>query len=409
MSIRRTLSPTAAPVSPMDLASGFLGIGDRTIHAKLEREIKEYFGTKHAFLVSSRKAALFLILAGLKRLTGKKKVIIPAYTCFSVPSAVRMAGLEIVLCDIRPKTFDFEHSKLRELVNDDTLCIIPTHLFGIPSDIAKARDLCEGRRIFIVEDAAQAMGAVHDRKKLGTLGDVGFFSLGRGKNITCGSGGIIVTSSESIADSIGGFVRDLGNPPVAEYVKNIVETVFLSIFIRPNFYWLPKSLPFLRIGETRFHDTFPVYKLTGFQAGLLTGWREKLESYNRVRSRNADFFMVTSDISDRMPVHPSGFPYNRLPVYMDRKSSKDLLCEVGDILGISPMYPSSINEIPEIKECFDHMRYGSAETVADTLVTLPTHVLLNDEDKLKIREAVKNVLKQEPNREPEMRGKVECR
>ena len=55
--------------------------------------MKEYFGTKHVFLVSSGKAALFLILSGLKRLTGKKKVILPAYTCFSVPSSSPDGGI----------------------------------------------------------------------------------------------------------------------------------------------------------------------------------------------------------------------------------------------------------------------------------------------------------------------------
>ena len=76
----------------------------------------------------------------------------------------------------------------------------PTHLFGIPSDVDRTRRICEEKGIFLVEDAAQAMGVEHGGRKLGTLGDVGFFSLGRGKNISCGSGGIILTSSADIAE-----------------------------------------------------------------------------------------------------------------------------------------------------------------------------------------------------------------
>ena len=186
----------------MDLLHGFHGIVNGKSPERLQREIKEYFGKEHVFLVSSGKAALFLILSGLKRLTGKKKVILPAYTCFSVPSSVRMAGLEIVLCDIKKETLDYDYNQLQRLLDDDILCILSIHLFGIPSDVANIRSLIGNRKIFIVEDAAQAMGGSCDGQKLGTLGDVGFFSLGRGKNIACGSGGVVITSSEDIADSI---------------------------------------------------------------------------------------------------------------------------------------------------------------------------------------------------------------
>ena len=124
MNIRRTVPPTAAPISFTDLVHGFRGIMNRKFHATLEEEMKEYFGTNHVFLASSGKAALFLILSALKRLRGKRKVILPAYTCFSVPSSVRMAGLEIVLCDLRPETLDYDFAQLKKLVDDETLCVL---------------------------------------------------------------------------------------------------------------------------------------------------------------------------------------------------------------------------------------------------------------------------------------------
>lgn len=403
MNTMRTLPPTAAPISPMDLMHGFCGIANRTLDEKLEREIREYFGSNHAFVVSSGKAALFLILSGLKKLTRKRKVIIPAYTCFSVPSAIRMAGLDIVLCDVRPETLDFDMSQLRELVDDDTMCVIPTHLFGIPADVSSVRSLCNHRKIFVIEDAAQAMGAASGGKKLGTLGDVGFFSLGRGKNITCGSGGIIITSSEAIADSIRALTTDLEKVACAEYATTILETIFLAIFLRPSLFWLPKGLPFLKIGETSFHPTFPVQKITGFQAGLLHDWRQKLETLNHARSDNADGYIEDLELSDGMPIHAGGIPYNRFPIYLDGRASKEELCASGNRLGISPMYPSPIHRIQEIKELFDRRDFEGAETVSDTLVTLPTHILLNENDKMMILEAVKKVSRQERRNEPTFR------
>ena len=78
-------------------------------------------------------------------------------------------------------------------MTDETLCVLAIHLFGIPANLDRIKKLCRKKDIFIVEDAAQAMGGEYKGGMLGTIGDVGFYSLGRGKNITCGSGGIIVT------------------------------------------------------------------------------------------------------------------------------------------------------------------------------------------------------------------------
>jgi dTDP-4-amino-4,6-dideoxygalactose transaminase len=408
MKIRRAIPPAAAPISLMELVHGFLGIVKQGTEANLEKEMKKYFGIEHAFLVSSGKAALFLILSGLNGLTGKRKVVIPAYTCFSVPSAIRLAGLEIVLCDVEPGTLDFDYSRLKELIDDDTLCVIPTHLFGVPADIPKVREMCEKRKIFVVEDAAQAMGAVHEGKKLGTSGDVGFFSLARGKNITCGSGGIIVTSSEEIAASIRTKYLELESVPMGEYLKNILEIIFLMIFIRPNLFWLPRQLPFLKLGETRFYRTFPVRKFTGFQAGLLYDWNSRLVTLNRKRSTHADHYMESFGLSGEMPIYASGYPYNRFPVYVGRRSEKDALCESGHWSGITPMYPFPVHRIRELKGQFDHLNFEGAETISNTLVTLPTHALLKARDTASIHELVRSVCPRRKSRDHDSRMGVGC-
>jgi perosamine synthetase len=388
----RTIPPAAAPVSWKDLAHGFLGMMDRSRGERLEREIREYFGAGHVFLVSSGKSALLMILSGLKRLTLKRKVIIPAYTCFSVPSAVRLAGLDVVLCDVKADTLDFDYSSLETLLDDETLCVIPTHLFGVPSDIGKIRALFGEKRIYLVEDAAQAMGAQRHGKKLGTLGDVSFFSLGRGKNITCGSGGIIVTSSPEIAESIRRCHSELDEVPAIEYVREILEILFMVILLHPVLYWLPKSLPFLKLGETPYHRTFPSWRFTGFKAGLLHDWMEKLENFNRNRSLCSDYYLESLGISRGTPVHMEGYPYNRFPLFTGNPEMKRELSLAGDRIGISPMYPSPIHRIRELAGMFDSSHFAGAERISSTLVTLPTHILLKESDREKVRDAVSRVL-----------------
>src|SRR5688500_6050437 len=234
MRIGGTLPPAAAPVRCRDLCHGVLGMlsPDDSIRA-LENSVRQYFGTKHVFLVSSGKAALSMTLTALKASSSRTEVVIPAYTCFSMPAAVLSAGLKPILCDINPSTFDFDHEQLEATLNDNTLCVVAHHLFGIPSDIERVRALCHQRGIIVIEDAAQAMGVESSGRKLGTLGDVGIFSLGRGKNITCGSGGIVVTQSDRIADALRTQWPRLESPLPGEMLKDFAKLVFMAIFILP--------------------------------------------------------------------------------------------------------------------------------------------------------------------------------
>ena len=171
-----------------------------------------------------------------------------------------------------------------------------------------------------------------------------------------------------------------------EYVKNIVEIIFQTIFIRPNFYWFPNSLPFLRIGETQYYQSFPVKRFTGFQAGLLHNWRKKLEMMNRCRVGNAEYYIENFQLSGRMPIYADGLHTTDFRCMWQINQSKDELCEMGNVLGISAMYPTPIHKIKEINNNYTHVRFGYAEVIADTLVTLPTHLLLNEKDRKRICE-----------------------
>ena len=169
MRIGRTLPPAAAPIYPGDILSGIQGLfnGHREL-GRFETELKDYFQVKHCFLLSSGKATLSLILQALRDIQPERdEVLIPAFTCYSVPSAIIRSGLRIKLCDINPDTLDFDYDQLSRLLSQSSpakaslepnkpnqpnkhnepkqpnkpmsrlLCIIPTHLFGIPSDIGR--------------------------------------------------------------------------------------------------------------------------------------------------------------------------------------------------------------------------------------------------------------------------------
>jgi perosamine synthetase len=389
MKIQRTVPPAAAPIDAKSLAAGLAGIfASQRYFDALACELREYFGVKHVFLVSSGKAALVLILQALHSLAPEKRTVtIPAYTCFSVPSAIVKSGLDISLCDVGKDSFDYDHGLLSEAVGRDTLCVVASHLFGIPADMNKIRKLSDERNVFIVEDAAQAMGGKHNGKLLGTIGDAGFFSLGRGKNVTCGSGGIIITDDDRIAAAVEKRYSVLAAPRLGETIADYLKALLLTVFIRPSLYWLPAGLPFLKLGKTLYDPMFSMKKLSGMQAGLLKQWRRRLDESNRVREENVKFFC------DGPGQHQEQTrPLLRMPAIWRSREERDRIygesCRQG--LGISLMYPSGINEIREIRDRFNGRTYRSAQEIAGRLAAVPTHQLLSVADKKQIRQLIRN-------------------
>ncbi len=388
MRIHRTIPPSAAPVKLEDLIYGFAGLfyGSKFIK-KLEAEIKEYFGIRHVFCVSSGKAALTLILSALRYISGKRRVVIPAYTCFSVPSAIVKAGLEIVLCDIDAETFDFNYIDLERTVTKETLCVIATHLFGIPADLESVTRLCREREVFVVEDTAQAMGGQYKERLLGTIGDVGFYSLGRGKNITCGSGGIVVTNDNTIAAALTKYYVALEEPRFKEDMKNWLQNVLLSFFIQPYCYWLPAGMPSLKLGQTFFYKDFPIKKLSGGKAALLRRWRARLRDGNGIRTETAIYFRKETLLKR---FQPTCLPYLRFPLLVSDRQMRDTIYASSQQkgLGLSLMYPTPVNEIEELRAAFSGQIFPAAKKVAETLVTLPTHGWLSETDKKAIRDLI---------------------
>ncbi|HAM51931.1 MAG TPA: aminotransferase DegT [Nitrospiraceae bacterium] len=381
MKIQRTVPPAAAPIGMRSLIHGLAGIFfGKEYRRRLEDELRDYFDVKYIFLASSGKAALTIILRALRSLLPEKsRVLIPAYTCFSVPSSIVRAGLRVSLCDVDPQTLNFDHDLLESCAQKDTLCVIATHLFGLPSDMEKINNFGKRNGLFIVEDAAQAMGGKHGEKPLGSLGDVGFLSLGRGKNITCGSGGVIVTDSESIACEIEREQRQIDEMSIAEILKEFIKVLLMTIFLRPSLYWLPSGLPSLKLGETMYDVDFPIRKLSGMQAGLLAGWRRRLEESNAVRARNAS--SLTARLNLPRPLLTS-VPYLRLPVLVKSREAREHIdaLSLKEGLGISKMYPAPINQIDEIRGQFKEAEFPRASEVAERLRTLPTHQFVSEKD-----------------------------
>ena len=391
MRIGRTVPPAAAPLGWNDIGHGIRAAlrPDAAIRA-LEDDFRRAFGVRGVFTVSSGTAALTLALKALGSGSPRRDVVMPAFTCFSVPAAVIAANLRPVLCDIDPATFDFDHARLAQTVNRQTLCVVAHHLFGVPAAIDRIRAICGPHGALVVEDAAQAMGVEVGGRRLGTLGDVGIFSLGRGKNITCGSGGIAVTDDPGIASALAREHARLRPPSPLEQLAEFARIVTMTIFIRPSLYWIPAALPWLGLGRTIFPKQIALRRLAGMQAGLLRNWRRRLADSNRVRAATASYFSRRLHVG---PASAGSHPLLRLPIVAASADEKARLCRLAARrgLGVSIGYPTPVNEIPEIRSAFAGQRFPSARRVAERLLTLPTHHWVSDHDKEAIAELCRDL------------------
>ncbi|SPP66150.1 DegT/DnrJ/EryC1/StrS family aminotransferase [Nitrospira lenta] len=393
MTPQRTIPPTAAPLPFGNLLCSVGSLwGGKKYRARLVSELKAHYAVRAAFLVSSGKAALTVILKSLAGVSERRQVIIPAYTCFSVPSAVVKAELEVVLCDVDPNTLDFNFTELEGLLNANVLCVVSTHLFGRPADTERVKQLCGEKGILVVEDAAQAMGGQAGDRLLGTIGDVGFYSLGRGKNMTCGTGGIILTSSAPIAEAIEAEYANLPETPWFDVFRNWLELLVMRIFIHPVLYWFPVGLPFLGLGETKFYTDFQMFRMDDVRAHLLDGWQRRLGQANQDRSSRARWLVEGLDFVRKgvQPIMGKGSLYLRLPVLVRDRKAKEVVCRLSreQGAGLSPNYPATVQDILELAGQLAGRRYPGAQEVVDRLVTLPTHQFVSAQDRLKIEQVL---------------------
>ena len=344
---------------------------------------------KYVFGVSSGRAALWVVLKSLQRLKPERDVVaIPAYTCFSVAAAIARAGLKIHPIDIDPHTLDFDFSQLDALPDKKLLCVIPSNLFGFPSDLPRTAKAARSKGAFVLDDAAQALGATRNGEFVGTLGDVGIYSLGRGKAVSAMKGGLIVTNSDEIARAMQLEANALGHPSLGSGASLLSQMLVYSVFLRPRLYWIPNSMPFLELGVTEFNPKFPMEELHPLCRALLPGLLDELREFNEIRQANAKAITEALGENPRFwfpkpapDAHPT---YVRLPIVAQDKTTRDQavsrLCAAG--IGASSSYPSAICDIPGIAS---HMAVGdfhrpNAEVLSQTLLTLPVNPYVNPQD-----------------------------
>ncbi|MEQ8222813.1 MAG: DegT/DnrJ/EryC1/StrS family aminotransferase, partial [Candidatus Eremiobacterota bacterium] len=167
-----------------------------------EDKFAKLHGVKEAVAVSSGTDADILALAVLHDLGAKRgdEIIVPALSFVATGNAVVHAGFTPVFVDIERDTLNIDPSQIEKAITEKTRAIMPVHLMGKPAEMDTINNIAKKHNLLVVEDAAEAHGAMYKGKPAGSLADLGAFSLYVAHIITTGEGGIITTDNELYAE-----------------------------------------------------------------------------------------------------------------------------------------------------------------------------------------------------------------
>ena len=164
----------------------------------LEREWAEYFDIKHAVAVNSATSGLYAAMGAIGIQPGDEVIVSP-YSMVASASAPLVYGGVPVFADIDEDIFCITPESIEANITDKTKAIIAVDLFGHPADMNEIMAIADEHGLVVVEDAAQAPGAMYHGRYAGTLGHIGVFSLNYHKTIHCGEGGVVVTNDDELA------------------------------------------------------------------------------------------------------------------------------------------------------------------------------------------------------------------
>lgn len=179
------------------LESGWVATGPKTF--QFECDFANYVGAKYAVAMFSCTSALHLSLVALGIKPGDEVITSP-FTFASTAHAICYVGAKPVFVDINLDTLNLDHSKIEEAITDNTSVILPVHYGGMPCEMDQIVDIAKKHGLYIVEDAAHAVGSEYKGRKIGSIGDITCFSFYATKNLSTGEGGMATTNNEEFAN-----------------------------------------------------------------------------------------------------------------------------------------------------------------------------------------------------------------
>jgi dTDP-4-amino-4,6-dideoxygalactose transaminase len=203
-------------VSKRILSSGWYILGDEV--EKFEDEFASYIGTKYCISVGNGLEALHLLLRAYD-IGVDDEVIVPANTYIATWLAISYAGAKIIPIEPCNDTMNINPDKIEGVITKKTRAILPVHLYGLPAEMDPINEIARKYGLVVIEDAAQAHGALHHKTKAGNLGNAAGFSFYPTKNLGAfGDAGAVTTNDPLIAEKVK-LLRNYGSPK--KYINDL--------------------------------------------------------------------------------------------------------------------------------------------------------------------------------------------
>jgi perosamine synthetase len=186
---------------------------------RFEKEFAEYVGVKHAMATSSCTGALHLALLSLGIGPGDE-VLVPEITWVASASAIHYVGATPIFVDIDPITWTIDPIEIKKKITSRTKAIIPVHLYGFAAAMNQIIEIAHNHNIFVVEDAAPAIGTLFGDQPVGTFGDFGCYSFQGAKLLVTGEGGMLVTDNDKLFAKAR-KIQDHGRKPGTFWIEEI--------------------------------------------------------------------------------------------------------------------------------------------------------------------------------------------
>ncbi len=356
------------------LNSNWLTTGPKV--KQFEEDVARYVGTKYAIAVNSGTAALHCCLAALDIKPGDEVITTP-FTFLATANAIIYLGGTPILADIDEKTYNISPSEIRKKITPRTKAIIPVHYGGLPCEMDEILNIAREFNLKVIEDAAHALSAEYNGKRIGSLGDATIFSFHPVKNITTAEGGMIVTNNPEIAKyCIMHRTHGITKEAMERYGKNAD--------------WM---YDMQRIGYR--------YNMTEFQAALGVAQLRKLESFQRRREEIANrydqefsqmFGIILPPRQSNLKTAWHLYPLRLQSGFLAVDRNQIIKSLKAENIGVNVHY------IPLHLHTYYQKRYGFvkgdfpvAEKVYDSILTIPLFPKMSDEDVNDVITAFKKV------------------
>ena len=337
------------------LKSGMIAQGPKV--SEFEKEFASWVDADYGVATNSGTAALHVALLACGIGAGDEVITTP-FTFIASGNSIVYTGAKPVFADIDLKTFTLDSSYIESLITDKTKAIMPVHLYGQSADMDAICDIAEDHDLIVIGDAAQAHGATYNGKNVGSLGDMACFSFYPTKNMTTSEGGMITTSNK-------------------EFVEE--SHIFRAHGSRVKYH----------------HDDIGYnFRMTDISAAIGFAQLKLIDEFNKKRADNAAYLNEgLSDVDGVITPYArkgSVHVYHQYTIRVEKGNRDDwidILTENG--IGTGVHYPIPLYNQPIYKKLGFTGNCPNAELAASSVISLPVHPSLTNNDLDLVIEAVK--------------------